>query len=110
VNLLTKRGSTTLNIAIQRKNHHVIALLLNRSADMKDVMAESWRHAYGQQPSDIVLLSEGEGQQKSVRRIAERGIRHELAHWSAKTGTRRSLLCVILFLLSQEEPQLIFQA
>ncbi|OAF62704.2 hypothetical protein VC83_01210 [Pseudogymnoascus destructans] len=95
VNLFTKRDSTTLNIAIQCKNHRVIELLLNGLVYTKDIMAVSWRHAYGRQPSDILLLTEGEGQRKSLRCIAERGIRHELAQWSAETGIRRSLFLVL---------------
>jgi ankyrin repeat protein len=110
VNLFARKDITTLRIAIAHKRHDLITLLLDRSAKIKDIMAENWRDAYVQQASDTLLLSEEKGQLKSVHRIEEREIRHELAGWSAKRGTRRLLLCVMLPLLSHEEAQLVCQA
>lgn len=78
----------------------MITLLLSGSAGTKDVKVESRRRIYAPQSTGIVLLSEGEGQRKSVSRMAERDIRQELAHWSAETGTRRSLLCVTFICFS----------
>jgi len=64
-------GRTPLRLAIGHAIKHgrrdFIELLLRRSAHTENIIADEWRNAYGKQASDIIMLSERQSGEKSVR-------------------------------------------
>jgi ankyrin repeat protein len=94
INAENPNGMTPLRLALRLKNQDLIHLLLKESVDLKDIMAEEWRNAYGNEARDIVHLSEGSNGDKMARVLAESEIPEAVAQMSTQTETERRLLCV----------------
>jgi ankyrin repeat protein len=92
INSADSNGMTPLRLAIGERNRRLIDLLLEKSADTKDIGADEWRVALGKPTSeeltpDIVKLSEGHrgGSVEFVRFLPKMGDPGESAGLSARS-------------------------
>ncbi|KAK4113095.1 hypothetical protein N656DRAFT_642109 [Canariomyces notabilis] len=66
---------------------------------IEHITAEDWRPAYAQERSDVMLLMEGQGREKSVHRIAEGDIQHRVDYGLVDAKIKRRLLMIPRFSL-----------
>lgn len=92
INLKDNDGITLLRLAIQTKRPDFIELLLEKSALSNDIMVDEWRKEYGKWGSDIVMLSERQSGEKSIRFIAERELQYFPPQVEIRGGADRRLL------------------
>jgi ankyrin repeat protein len=96
IDLEDSDGMTPVHLAVQNKKQEFITLLLEHSACTKKITTKEWLDAHGEEPTQIVVLSEEQKGKKSRNFITGEAFERELKKGPFQTAEKR-ILCVLSF-------------